>query len=145
MFCPELIIAEPGGAAVGQRGGGQQGKDGAAEEPEIADVKQQLGLADDHVAAENGGPAADGDGQMIHRIGAQRGHAHQPPVVAHLRADQRKGQHIADGLLMLPAPEPSGIFADQKNRGQHQQNGCQMRRGKQEKLLGFALSKEIAD
>ena len=143
MLCPKLIVAEPGRAGVGDDRRCDQGKDGAGEEPEIGNVKKALALAHQHEAAENGCPAANTDGQIFHRIRAKTGHTHQTPVIGHVREDQHKGQHIADGLLPLPAPEPSGIFADQKNRGEHQQNGCQMRRGEQEKLLGLALADAV--
>ena len=140
---PELVVAEPGGAGVGQGRGGQQGEEGAAEDPEIADVKEGLSLADDHVAAEDGGPAAHTDGQILHRAGLQGGYAHQPPVVAHLRADQREGQHIADGLLVLPGAEPVGVFADQPDHGQHPEDGREMGRGEQGELLSLALAEEV--
>ena len=140
---PELVIAQPGGAAVGQGRGGQQGEEGAAEEPEIDDVEELLIFADDHVAAEDGGPAADGDGQVVHRIRAQLRDRHQPPVIGHLRNNQGEGQEIADGFLVLPAADPIGVPAGQQNHGEHQHNGGKMGGGEQGKLRRFSLAPEI--
>ena len=143
MLGPELPVAQPGGAAVGQWRGGQQGEEGAAEKPEVDDIKELLVLADDHIAAENGGPAADGDGQIIHGVGTQLRQGHQPPVVGHLRADQREGQKIADALLMLPFPDPVGKLSGQQDHGDHRQNGRKVGRGKEGKLRRLALPPEI--
>ena len=83
VLTPELIVAEAGRARVGDDRRGDQGKDGAREQPEVDDVKQRLRLGDDQVAAKDDGPAAHGDGQVIHRVGLEIGHADQPPEVGH--------------------------------------------------------------
>ena len=64
MLQPELIIAEAGGTAVGERCGSKQGKKGARQQPEIGDVKQLLALAYYHEGAENNRPAAYAKGKV---------------------------------------------------------------------------------
>ena len=140
---PKLPVAQAGGAAVGQGRGGQQGEDRAAEEPEVDDVEELLVLAHDHVAAENGGPAADGDGQVVHGVGPQLRQSHQTPVVGHLRADQGKGHAVAELFLVLAGADAVGVFADQQNHRDHGENGREMGGGEQGKLRGVALTPEI--
>ena len=102
---PELIIAEPGGAGVGQGRGGQQGEDAAGQDPEVGNVEEGLGFAHQHEAAENGGPAADGDGQMLGRIGHHAGMARHTPVVGHVGNQQQECHDVADAHFELAFTE----------------------------------------
>ena len=105
MLRPELIIAEPGGAGVGQGRGGQQGEDAAGQDPEVGNVEEGLGFAHQHEAAENGGPAADGDGQMLGRIGHHAGMARHTPVVGHVGNQQQECHDVADAHFELAFTE----------------------------------------
>ena len=91
VLTPELIVAEAGRAGVGDDRRGDEGKDGAREQPEVDDVKQRLRLGDDQIAAKNNAPAAHRNGQVVNGIGIQLGNTHQTPEIRHLRDDHGKG------------------------------------------------------
>ena len=69
MLCPELVVTETGWAGVGDHRGGDQGENRAAQQPEIADIKQFLVFTHDHITGKYHSPAANGNGQVIYGVG----------------------------------------------------------------------------
>ena len=68
MLTPELVITVTGRAGVGNDRRGDEGENRAGKSPEIADIKQTLRFADEHIATENDAPATDCNRKMINGI-----------------------------------------------------------------------------
>ena len=142
---PELVVAEARGACIGDDGGGDQCKDRASKYPEVDDVKQGLRFGDDHVAAKDDGPAANGNGEVVDGIGTERGDTHKAPVVGHFRADHGKGQDPSQGAVgAAAAAQTIAEAVDQIDQGGGQKNGQNVGEGECNKFDLVALSEKVA-
>ena len=140
---PKLIVAEPGGAGVGDHCGGDQGEDRAAKSPEIADIKEGLGFSDDHIACEDRHPAAHGDGKMVNRVGTQGGTGDQPPIIGHFADNQDESQDVADDLFIFHGLQMIAETTGQKDEPHSNQNRQKMSQGEIGEFHAFALAEEI--
>ena len=144
VLAPELVITVAGRTGIGNDSGGNEGEDRTRKSPEIADVKQTLCLADEHIAAEDDAPAADSDGQMVDRVGTQGGHGNQAPEIGHFANNHHKGQYIAEIDLMLQIPDGIAEAVNEINDAGCDEDRQKVGKGEVFKFNGITLAEKVA-
>jgi hypothetical protein len=143
VLCPELIVSEACRSCVGQHRGGQNCKNGSAECPKVADIEKILVLIDDHKAAENDEPAANGYGKISLRALFKLGDTDQTPIISHFGYYHRKAYGVSPSVLVFASGKLVAEKIDREYYGDSRQNSQQMRKGKNFKFDFGSFTEKI--